>query len=214
MIDVYYHMYCFGDCLERFQNTLNKIKRTGLYDSINSINLNLTGDSSKELFTAFPIQDSKIILTNHYTDSSGEMDTLKLLWDDCKQKNSKILYLHSKGVSRPGNQNVQAWIEYMEYFVIEKWKDCLNALDSHDTCGVNLQPKPMKHYSGNFWWANSSYIQKLSRFNPELSSYIKVPRVYCEFWLLDNSFCKTSCLFSSNVDHYSVHYGETNYKTN
>lgn len=216
MIKVFYHMYCLGDCIERLTKTFKKIKSSGLFDSVESFNINLTGDKSAEMFKKLVVEEPKVKLTNYFTDSRGEMDTLKLLWDTAQSSSSedKYLYLHSKGVSRPGNENVQAWIDYMEYFVIEKWKDCISSLENFDTCGVNLQPLPMKHYSGNFWWATTNYLKRIKRFDPQNSSYIKDPRVYCELWLLDNNFCKTDCLFSSNVDHYSIKYEEHKYKTN
>ncbi len=213
----FYHMYCIGDCLIRFNTTLKRIKQTGLYDNLDKIYVNLVGSQSKDLFVNFPITDSKIVLHNISDETTGEMDTIKLLWDTCSQyvDNKNVLYLHSKGVSRPSCENVKAWIDYMEYFLIDKWKICLSEIVNHTTCGVNLQAEPMDHYSGNFWWAQSNYIKTLNRFDPQKSSYIRTPRSYCEFWLLDTKQNKQpKCLHSSNIDHYATYYERSKYETN
>ena len=95
----------------------------------------------------------------------------------------------------------------MEYFNIEKWKDCIHKLhnEGYNTCGVNLQSEPKLHYSGNFWWAKAEYINTLN----------EVPynsRWYCEMWLLDNNYCNPCSLHNSGINHYGVCYSESEYK--
>ena len=220
MCDVFYHMFCANDYLQRFETTLKKIRESSLYTIVENFHINVITDTPDE----FKLVQSSLIQNNFKfynicKTPSGETDTIKLLHEICKQhlKSKPILYLHSKGVSRVGNANVQAWVDYMEYFVITKWKDCISKLTDYDTCGVNLQKDPGLHYSGNFWWANSSYVSKLKEFNESMNNW-KVPhygpvdRAYCEFWLLDNNVCKPTTLHNSNVDHYGTLYSETNYK--
>jgi hypothetical protein len=219
MIKIFYHMYCIGDCIDRLLNTFDKIKNSNLLYEIDSLNVNLTGEAGEQIFrelSNFTANEPKIKISNKFTDSRGEMDTIKFLWDEAQQASheDKFLYLHGKGVSRPDNANVQAWVEYMEYFLIGKWETCLRKLDEYDTCGVNLQNNPIKHYSGNFWWANASYLKQLKKFDVQTGNYVKkIERDYCEFWLLDNNFCNPCSLFSSGVDHYAVKYEKHNYET-
>ena len=207
MIDICYHLFYVNDAVERFKKTIQKIYESGLYDATDSINVNLTGENSAELYNNFPVRDPKIILTNHNENSKGETDTLKLLWDKSNQGSSRVLYLHSKGVTKPHCKKIQAWVDYMEYFLIENWKTCLDKLESFDTCGVNLcKYREVTHYSGNFWWANSSYIQRLKRFDWGCASEkarslstshgMRGENHYAEFWLLDNDFCNPCNLFS------------------
>ena len=76
--------------------------------------------------------------------------------------NAKILYLHTKGVSHyrtPFEENVAYWRCYLNYFVIEKWRACVEALDSFDLCGVDWLEKPELHFSGNFWWSRADYLR-------------------------------------------------------
>ena len=79
-----------------------------------------------------------------------------LPWNDYQKKH--------KG--RPGQRKGwqvprEEWVQYMAYFVIERWCLCWRALlhsaahgDSHAravSCGVDLVEEPVPHYSGNFW---------------------------------------------------------------
>lgn len=215
-------MYCDDSafCLDLFYETFEKIKNSKLLDCSQYIHVNAVGKLTQDIASQVTSQSSKIKLTNINTDSSGEMDTLCLLWDLSKlYPNSHFLYLHGKGVSKKHNNNVKAWKNYMEHFLIEKWAECVKKLNEHDTCGVNLQNYPSMCYAGNFWWATGDYIKNLPRFNaqdckPSYSIYCpyNYARAYCEFWLLDNNYCKPSSLHDSGVDHYAIYYDELKYK--
>lgn len=50
----------------------------------------------------------------------------------------------------------------MEYFLIFKWKDCIEKLTlDYQSCGVEWRGSMGGHYSGNFWWMKSELIRKL-----------------------------------------------------
>jgi hypothetical protein len=75
-----------------------------------------------------------------------------------------ILYLHTKGVTRAGDRNVEDWTRFLEYRVVEQWRDCVARLEAgFDTCGANFRTRPWPHYSGNFWWARAAYLRTLRR---------------------------------------------------
>jgi len=50
---------------------------------------------------------------------------------------------------------------FLEYYVLDKWEDCIRYLNQYNTVGVKLRMKPFPHYSGNFWWANANYVATL-----------------------------------------------------
>jgi len=77
----------------------------------------------------------------------------------CKNINDKMLYFHSKGITR--NSAAEDWVEYLEYFIILNYKTCLEKLDNHDVVGTEYLFKPKPHLSGNFWWATAKHILKL-----------------------------------------------------
>lgn len=87
-----------------------------------------------------------------------EMFTLRHLKSFCdKNPNCQIWYIHTKGASRSDVYG-KYWREYLDYFIIERWKACVRGLEGYDVCGVEWQEN---HFSGNFWWATSNYIKTL-----------------------------------------------------
>ncbi|AYV80676.1 MAG: glycosyltransferase [Harvfovirus sp.] len=111
----------------------------------------------------------KIRLINYSRDTQlFERATLNLICTFSKfHKNAKILYLHSYFELQKN----------MLYFLVENGKQCIELLDKYDTVGCNYIELPNKHYSGNFWWANSSYINKLNKITSN-------DRHDCKWWIL------------------------------
>ena len=85
------------------------------------------------------------------------INKIKMIAD--KNNNDKILYFHSKGITR--NSAANDWVEYLEYFNIINYKTCLKKLDDCDVVGTEYLSKPYHHLSGNFWWATANHISKL-----------------------------------------------------
>lgn len=125
-----------------------------------------------------------------------EKPTVNLVNLFSRFNDSKILYLHTKGTSYNGeNNNVNDWTNYMLYFLLNKHQLCLDMLNIYDTVGCNYNEKPFKHYSGNFWWADSKYIRTLA---PITSN----DRHASEWYILSGNNVNMYNLNSSNVDHY------------
>jgi hypothetical protein len=203
-------MFCVNDYVERFQKTYKKIVDSGLLNDIEKIYVTVVGTPPYDINF---LRNNPKIQIEFGGNSKNESDTLRSLWDFCENNNyCNVLYLHSKGVTKPGNKNIDEWSDLMEYFLIEKYKDCLFYLSEYDTCGVNYRKNPMPHYSGNFWWATSSYILsrdrfdrlKNSRFTPQ--TFHSTERHYCEFWLLDSENGNHKILYNSNINHYRQNY--------
>lgn len=72
-----------------------------------------------------------------------------------------VLYIHHKGNFTRTHGNIN-WRKYMQYWNIEKWKDCVAKLDEgYDLVGGGFLPNPPHPYfAGNFFWARSSYIKR------------------------------------------------------
>ena len=75
-----------------------------------------------------------------------------------------ILYIHMKGLTRWGNPYIEDWKAWLNWCVIERWQDNINALQAYDTSGPNWDPEPWPHYSGNFWWATRNHILTLPTY--------------------------------------------------
>lgn len=207
-IRIYIHVCTINQWEEVLERQLTLIETSGLYKRCQSIHLGVLGVGDLSPFIArFP----KIsILFQNPEIALYERPTLLKLHQRCRGKNNlKVLYLHTKGVSRAFHPivtpNIFDWACYMEYFLIERWRDCIEALKEHDVCGVNWRSAPSPHFSGNFWWASSKYVATLpdtigSKYlDPEMWIGLKAPKV--------------RCFHESRVDHYSKPYPPSQYRT-
>jgi len=98
------------------------------------------------------IQDNR----EHY-----EGTTLLKLYDECSDYDN-VGYIHSKGITSLSKQ-VNRWRKVLEYGVIEKWRNNIQALNNgYDVSGICWDVYG-DHFSGNFWWGKSSYIKTLPR---------------------------------------------------
>lgn len=146
------------------------------------------------------------MMSSRDTDKSLSEDiTLKHVYDYCEtvSDDQNILYFHSKGTTsffnnlRLGNirkhKEYHYWRSFMNWGVLEKWRECIESLNTHDTAGANYLSSPSPHYCGNFWWAKASHIKKLpnpsnktwweemKKNNPELQTMAK--RMSDEMWV-------------------------------
>ena len=113
-----------------------------------------------------------------------EYTTCLELQKECNESTEEFyaLYIHNKGsyTQTVGNYN---WRKYMEYFCIEKWKECVEKLDEgYELVGAayldNAQEDENAHYfAGNFFWARSSYIKRCHQLKspPEVEFKSQMP---------------------------------------
>ena len=157
-------------------------------------------NGNQELFN---VPEKAIIKRNTYW--KEETETLMSLKDFASENSDyKIFYLHTKGASK-GTLNSQSYRLMMEYFVIDKWKECVEYLNEYDCAGqtwivngdtvwsngeVTPNTKNIGHFSGNFWWANASYINRLD--NSYLESDYRLDR---EFWIGTGENYKVKSLY-------------------
>lgn len=172
---------------------------------------------------------ANVTLIDHdATPEEYELSTLNELKNYCNKSNEsfKVLYLHHKGASRLRTRkhaNITDWRNYMMYFNVDLWQDCVSALDlGYDTAGVEWteNPKFPKHYSGNFWWATADYIRSLPDIvRPRDRHFINQSqfglkehyRFDAEAWIgLANPHAKS--FNNSNIDHYRESYPDHLYR--
>jgi hypothetical protein len=137
-----------------------------------------------------------------------------------------LTYLHSKGVTKPHNDNVKDWVELMRYFIIEKYDLTIDAFNQgFDLYGINLglydgvseKYGPYKfstfHYSGNFVSVNlNSLREKILHTEVDLD-YFGVEGFWGKLTNVKVAYnAHNSGLRISN--HYNEKYPELYYKTN
>ena len=190
---IFIHIALLDGWYERLGKYLLLIKNSGLLSRVNNVYLCFVGDSDISKLDFDDDIIAKIIIKR--VDSNlkvFEVPTQKLLYDfSCVNKDYNVLYIHTKGVGQKINLCIEDWINYMLYFLVEKHDDVLELLKTYNTVGVDLREEPTLHYSGNFWWAKSSYISSLPDpvLFKDLSKYpnpLNSERHNQEFWICYN----------------------------
>ena len=137
------------------------LRQVGLLDVAKEVHIctHYNEDSYGELKSRLSYYDN-IFYKNFDDDYRGwyEYTTCLELQKECNKTYDGFyaLYLHNKGAYTRtiGNYN---WRKYMQYFCVEKWKECVDKLEEgYDLVGAAYGG----YFAGNFFWANSSYIQR------------------------------------------------------
>lgn len=201
------------------EEQVNKVIDSGLGDVVESWNFGiniLDGTPIEEFELPVPKSLNPRIM---YITPNNPFERLVYYTMISDAKNSPVdyysLYFHSKGVNQNGF--AKSWRNYMEYFVIENWKDCLQGLgEEYDTCGPELvQPSPNNsnlHYSGAMWWATSQYLRSLDLdlLNQYIQQYVYFAT---EQFSCSNLSARHKSLHNCGVDFYRSEYPSEKYRT-
>lgn len=209
-MEIYLHTYCRKDYRHIVLDKIRKIKLSGLWDKMEKMFIPVSGmrEQDKEFFEDLKLLSNKIKIFEHVNPVfNNEPDTLNYIKNRAEnfENNKSILYMHTKGVTYDHpvlNKNVKAWVRYLDLYTIGHWKECIDSLNSYDTAGTMYSPEPMKHYSGNFWWANSDYIKTL----PTLDKENIKPLERGEFWICSQTDKNKLIGYKPDVDLYLNYY--------
>ncbi|NBR61889.1 MAG: hypothetical protein EBT86_09645 [Actinobacteria bacterium] len=163
-------------------------------------------------------------------DQMYEGRTLRHIQDEINI-NDQVIYIHTKGISYlAGNRTVNGeynarhakaingWRDEMEYYIIDQWQERLKDSAHYQTQGCYLLDQPFKHYMGNFWWAQGSYVLSLPHpMKFTVKSYpgqefeeTKPSRMRYEQWiLLNEGLHKNIKLFDPKVAKPNPGYSST-----
>jgi len=189
--------YCFiHSCTIKDTNILDKLVKYVL-DNNEIIERIFIINIGKEIENKY----GELVEIVQYSEDTSlfELKTLEVILNfSLRNPLSKILYLHTKGVSYNEFSNVEDWKNYMLYFLVNKQKECVSLLNNFDTVGVNYQRKPHIHWSGNYWWATANHITSLNTDK-------LINKADAEWWIFsDNDNVKYHSLFNTNIDHYRL----------
>lgn len=221
---IYINIAVIGSVNEVINNILNRISDSKLYDNVSKIYLVVNGNI--ELLD-IEIKDKYEIIKANSDINKCEFPTLDLI-SEHSIVDFNLLYLHTKGVTKPGFVNIKDWTNYLSYFNIDRWEDRLSELEYNDCTGCDLKGNPDDinhhpmtwgygkaplHYSGNFWWAKSSHIRKLvkpSNWLPD-TNYQRW-RIMAEMWVCQDIKSIYNNAWSSGVNHYYERYEKEKYE--
>lgn len=208
-----------------FIEFINTIKISGLYDVLTMIHLGILGNISNytsSFFKKYIVNDPKIniiyIDQRNYLYEIHTINTIKSFCENNDDEEIYILYLHTKGVRKAGNEDVtKSWRNMMTYFLIDNYIECIKGLHYYDTIGnnvVNMHCNNINfvnnnhtlHYSGNFWWSKKSYILKLNYLNLIMDIKSVNTRYQAENWILSGyPECKIGILFQDDTNTHPYH---------
>lgn len=188
------------------------IVESGLINSVENINVCFLGSSKSEIDWLINL-DKKFNFFDFNTNIKlYEKLCLDGIHEWSKSNKSNVLYIHSKGVSHPGNGNVWAWRKLMEHYLIDKHSECINYLKENQAIGCLLTDcgKPIRiseekhnyHFSGNFWWSKTDYIKTLPKI-PDVDMGYDNNYWLCERWILYHyPNVKIHIPYDSHQKHY------------
>ena len=155
-IAIFYHLYQTELSGLIYQQQMHRLHASGLMDACDFIHIGVVGEH--ELFSR--PKKAQVLYNRRLTKDEGE--TVESVYRFCKlNPNYKVLFFHAKGASRQFVPQLHAWRMFLEYIVIDRWKECIKKLKTYDAVGAKLRMHPSPHFSGNFWWANADYVATL-----------------------------------------------------
>jgi hypothetical protein len=96
-----------------------------------------------------------------------------------------LYYFHTKGLKNKDDPTFNIFSsrrQLLNYYTLIQYNINIKLLEIYDAVGCSLNLYPKKHFSGNFWWSKSSYLQNLGNINDNYLS----PEMY----ILSNDNCK------------------------
>ena len=108
-----------------------------------------------------------------------------------------IYYFHTKCLKPSNHPDLRVLTsrrKLLNYYTLEKYNINIKLLELYDAVGCSLHLYPKKHFSGNFWWSKSTYVNTLNNINDKYLS----PEMY----ILSNDACKYISLSNdtNNID--------------
>ena len=193
------HNYLINNWEEILVEQLISLRNSGLYDELTTLFMYVYGDddSVNRFYDMINSYDELFRITVVRIENNFfEYPTLQALQEFAKIENAHILYFHLKGiwsVNNGGNPDaIRSWRKCLEYFNIEKWRNCVSKLnEGYEVVGALYNYNPVEPlFSGNFWWTTTDYLRKLPKLeyikenDPDPDDVAKTwCRAECEKWI-------------------------------
>lgn len=196
-INIYYHVSLINNGYIIAAEQLHLLALSGLMYRAKSLNIGITYDSKAiidytELFfkllhehnimknmNIVYMEDNQYNNKKDFSMGIYFKEYADSLPDD---RNEYVFFFHTKGVGWHKTEydiSTRYWRQYMEYFMIENWRDCYRALeDSYESCGTHKVPMKIMNdhsgivntenenrfiYPGSYYWMNTSLIKRIPK---------------------------------------------------
>lgn len=193
-----YHIGCIGNYKEVIKEQLTLLHKKSLYKTLKNLVIFLSKNEFQEeikhfdpekkfIFHYYPIKERENYTINHFR---------KYITKDIR----KVFYFHTKGVSRQ-ESIFHTRRKILNYYILEHYDLCLELLEKYDAIGCSLYQYPQIHFSGNFWWTKTSYLESLPE---KINQNYLTPEMFIGYSSLKNP--KFGSLSQrTNMDTINIH---------
>ena len=176
----FYHIWAKAHWYTVIMEQLRILLTSGLYDECEEIRIGFIGTADqKQVFDKFFLNTYPKLKVKYWSldPSLYEFSTLKLIEQDSSEYVG--FYFHTKGVTRPYEGVIQHWRSVLNEKVLNRWREHRERVENgYDASSVNFLKSP-DHFSGNFWWFNRRYIDRL----PKIDTLDKNNRFHAEQYI-------------------------------
>lgn len=199
-----YFICCFRNYLEIVEEQLKLLYESGLYNETYKllIFICLYDKNNNELNSILkkydPENKFELITTEENLYEKFAINNYKKY---IREDNYYLYYFHTKGLKNlddPGFNIIKSRRQILNFYIIQKYKICIKLLKMYDAVGCSLSLYPKKHFSGNFWWSKSEYLNTLENIN---NGYLSP-----EMYVLSNDNCKSVSLSQQSNNHLIENY--------
>jgi hypothetical protein len=176
----FWHIYMINHWYSVCVDQLRILITSGLYDRCEEISIGCIGTlQEREYLQKFIVAPYPKLKVKYWSERAEdyEFPTLELI-----EKNKGDywgFYFHAKGVTKPDATDVNHWRAFLNEYVLNQWGvHFQNLVMGFDVSSVNFLKSP-DHFSGNFWWFNRKFINKL----PTISTLNHKNRWQAEQWI-------------------------------
>lgn len=199
-LHIFFHVATLGRWSQVYDHIIDTLEQSNILKNA-TLHVSVVGEHFDKNVSRY--------IYHHQTNNTKqyEFPTLNAVWNHSQVNDGAVLYLHTKGATRPGH-TVDQWREMMLHFSVKKWHRAIHYLNEYDAVGCNQQVSQGKNFfSGNFWWAGCKYLRSL----PDPNHFI-TQRIQGELWLGMNPRARFMNLHASQVDHYKIPYPSEKYQ--
>jgi len=167
---VFYHICAIQHCIAVIEEQMAAILYSGLYADPRLIRIHcfITANNTHDLTIVkqrLLQYGAKIHIAGESLNThTYERFTLEKIKSTPCPDNTRILYIHTKGVSQTEPDKIihtSYWTRALNYHLIGRYRECLEVLNRCDVVGAFYSETPAPHFQGNFWWTRKSYTMKL-----------------------------------------------------
>lgn len=204
---IYFHICAINNYEEIIIEMMDQIQNSGTLNDIDELRYCVVGENFENAINIMNRYHNTNCIKKDPTDNSYERFTLHQMYTDAltMDDDTFLLYIHSKGVSKTSDElkafiGISEWRRSMMIGLTSYRTLCWRELSRGIDCvGSYHVSDPCNHFSGNFWWTRSNYLNKLTI--PIKDDYLGP-----EFWITSIDLKITTIADRYNNDiSYSYH---------